>query len=170
MPILAALAALGADELQRWMSARRAAAPVLAIAAVALVVSLGARLPHLRYGQLGEEPNSGRFSSTVWDWPNGHNRLLERAHDVGDLCGLRVDDMFAYWTFGYAALDRHVPLYLVGGPTPPPGAYNYRISVTPTPGAVVIARSGGVVLAKEADTCTPDPAYHRGWKPRFDDR
>jgi phosphatidylinositol glycan class B len=179
MPLLAAVTALGFEEMRRRLTrrpaapgrrlTRRLAAPGLLVIAALVVVALGMRLPNMQFESIGTA-GKVRGDTEVWDWADAQNKLLAKAHYLPDLCGIAVDDMGAVWVFGYAALARHVPLYLDAGPVPPPGAVNYRISIQPRPGAVVVARSGGVSLSKEAETCTPDPRYHPGWVPRFDHR
>jgi hypothetical protein len=80
-----------------------------------------------------------------------------RAHQLDDLCGLRIMTLQHWRTGGYSYLHRRVPIYRVEW-EPPEGAFNYVIAES-GPGEP-IAVDGKVGLFRvRSDGCRPDPAF-----------
>jgi hypothetical protein len=89
--------------------------------------------------------------------------LLERAGELHDLCGLRVDNRPRPRLGGYTWLHRDVPLYAAQLDEHPDGHVNYAIGDRPLlPGETLVARDGAYLLVRLPVTgCAPDPDYHR---------
>jgi hypothetical protein len=155
LPLLAAAAGVGVDALAGGEARARWALAGAVLVAGALSA---AQAPRLTFGQLGAYgPERARVSA--WDDSGDVNRLLLAAHREADLCGLKVEAVHLAWTGGHSTLHRPVPLYPHTGPGRASGHFNYVITSQPGAGAEVRAREGGLVLARLAPACTPDPGY-----------
>lgn len=113
----------------------------------------------LTFGQLGAYPDKPMTSA--YDDNGAVNRLLLAAHNLPDLCGLRVDAAHLGWTGGYSYLHRDVPLYHQGQPALETGYFNYAIVHDELSPAV--AREGPFALVKtRSGSCVKDHRY--SWK------
>ena len=95
IPLLCAQAALGLDRL----ADRSAGWGLIALATVSL-----ATLPTLTFGRLGIWNPSG----SAIDYAGPENRLLLRARELTDLCGLKIASIDNWRTGGYAYLHQRV--------------------------------------------------------------
>ena len=119
-PLLAALTALGLEELRRLNPHvfRTATVVVLGIALLS-----GVTFQRLTFNDLGAPlapPGS------AYDASGPLNRLLLAAHEQRDLCGVDIEGGSLPWSGGYSYLDRTVPIFTQGGPGPT--YYNYVIT------------------------------------------
>jgi len=97
--------------------------------------------------------------SSAYDQPGAINRLLLRAHDQADLCGLRIEPFDLVQSGGYSYLHRLVPLY-GSFQQPDPAFYNYAVVFgAPTLGDV-IGTEDGFSLVRTRPSCTRDPAFY----------
>jgi phosphatidylinositol glycan class B len=153
LPLLCALAAVGLDGLSR-LDPR---SPLVGQVALALAAVLsGARFHALTFGQIGAYPD--RPQASAYGAFGEVNRLLLRAHDLPDLCGLAIT-VHPAWSGGYSYLDRDVPLYSPAGPRPTSArGFNYVIAPRGNYPAVVV--DGPLALVKRFDgPCDKDPTY-----------
>jgi phosphatidylinositol glycan class B len=163
MPLTLALAAVGLERRLSQLAARagwlspRLATGALAGAMAALMIG---RASGLTYGEMGyhapgmEEERVGAISGDF-------NRLLLRAHELPDLCGLAVAGAPIIWLGGYSYLHRDVPFFELDPPTPegsPAANYVLVPSTWPPPSAASeIARSGTASLYRFDRTCGSPP-------------
>jgi GPI mannosyltransferase 3 len=157
LPLFCALAGVGMDVVAR-NRLLRIAPPVLVLACG---VFSAAAFHTLRFGQLGQYE---QVKPRAWAYDDfGQvNRLLLAAHDLPDLCGLKLEGVDLVWSGGYSYLHRPVPLYPHDtGPGRAAGTFNYALAVrgrASGPGTVV-ARQGPYDLLRVRDGCVPDPAF-----------
>jgi hypothetical protein len=151
-PVLLACMAVGFTTLEAQLSTWL----IGPLVAVAVVVSL-VNAPKLTFGQLGAYPE--RAGASAWDDYGSVNRLLLKAHEQPDLCGLRIDAAHLAWAGGHTYLHRQVPLYHLGQPHPQTRFFNYLI-VPVGSGAQIVANDGSLDLVKFPWTsCAVDPSY-----------
>jgi hypothetical protein len=157
LPLFCALAGVGMDVVAR-NRLLRIAPPVLALACGA---SSAAGFHALRFGQLGQYEQVKPGASAYDDFGQV-NRLLLAAHDLPDLCGLKLEGVDLVWSGGYSYLHRPVPLYPHDtGPGREAGTFNYAIAVhgrASGPGALV-ALQWPYALLRVRDGCVPDPTF-----------
>jgi GPI mannosyltransferase 3 len=106
-PLLAAGAAVGVGLLGGRLRALVGGAAVLGLGLSA------ASLPGLTWADVGAYPE--RATQSAWDDFGPVNRLLWKAHDRADACGVRVD-VHPAWHGGFTHLHRRVPLHPPGTP------------------------------------------------------
>ncbi|HEV2062140.1 MAG TPA: hypothetical protein VGR12_04740, partial [Solirubrobacteraceae bacterium] len=68
----------------------------------------------LTWGDLGSR--NGPEHVTAWGHFADVNRLLLRANDLRDLCGLKLEQQDRVWSGGYTYLHREVPYHGDAGP------------------------------------------------------
>jgi phosphatidylinositol glycan class B len=157
LPVFCALAGVGLTVL-----AQRAPPGTANVAMLLTLLSSlfsTARFGQLTFGELGQYEDA-KPNASAFDDSGPVNRLLLRAHDVPDLCGLKVEAVHLAWTGGYSYLHRNVPLYPHTGPTRESGFFNYVL--TPrrfAPAAATVATEGDLALARIAEACRPDIGY-----------
>lgn len=158
LPLFCALAAAGMEVLAARGRLLRSGAPLFALACGAVSA---AGFHALRFGQLGQYEQVKPAASAYDDFGQV-NRLLLAAHDLPDLCGLKLEGVDLVWSGGYSYLHRPVPLYPHDtGPARAAGTYNYAIAVhgrAEGPGTPV-AREWPYELVRVRDGCVPDPAF-----------
>jgi GPI mannosyltransferase 3 len=154
LPILGALAGIGLDRVfDKWpgMPAALTSATVL----MAAIVS-AATFRSLTFGDLGQYLDPGyraglnvQPSTSAFDLFGPANRLLLRARQQPDLCGLKVEGFRFGWTGGYTYLHRPVPLIAFDGPPRESGVFNYVIApANATQGGQVIALDRNAALLR----------------------
>ncbi len=155
LPLLCALAALGASALQPPGLRYAASGVLLLFAAISAL-----RAPKLTFGDLGQYEGIKPGASAYDDF-GSVNRLLSAAGREPDLCGVKVEGVHLAWTGGYTYLHRPVPLY--GGNGPPRHSGHYLHVVAPrawSQGARVLAQDGDFALLRlEGSGCVADPRY-----------
>lgn len=155
LPLLFALAAVGLSKLKG--KSQLAATALVLLSATASF----ARHKHLTFGDLGAYPE--RASATAYDDYGAVNRLLLKAHEQADLCGLRIDLAHLAWTGGHSYLHRNVPIYMGGRPALSSGVFNYVITwQSPALSGEIVARDSkhpNMVLARVLTGCRVDPGY-----------
>jgi hypothetical protein len=150
--LLCALAGRGACTVLDWLARRRAAVAFYVAIGIALVAS-SVRAERVTFAQIGGGMGGAR-ATPVYDFQGPVNRLLWAAHDVPDLCGLRVPyDLTTIGGVSY--LHRRISVYGTGNPDRN-GHANYEIVSGEGPG---VASDGGLTLRRIASTCTPDTEY-----------
>jgi hypothetical protein len=113
----------------------------------------------LTFKQLGVPVKDGR--ATAFDDGGSENRLLFKAHDAADLCGLKVTTRHLAYVGGFAYLHRPVPLYDALGPPEGSHRFNYVIGARGAVLGRIVASDGERVLARVFDGgCQPDAAYN----------
>jgi GPI mannosyltransferase 3 len=149
---LCALAAVGLDAL----APRARAAGVGAVVALAAGGALHAH--ELTWGDVGSR--NGPHDVTAWSHFADVNRLLMRAGERGDLCGLKLEQQDRVWSGGYTYLHRRVPYYARDAAVAP-GRFNYVLApIGPVAaGQRVVAYDGAFQLVKVAERCRSDPAF-----------
>lgn len=155
LPVLCGLAAIGLEELGRWAGPRAMRAGMAAVLVAA--IASAARLPDLTMADVGqsafpaEESAYGRGAAPT--------RLLLEAHDLPDLCGLRIEGISFVFLGGYTWLHRRVPMFNAESNLRSPGVFNYLIAPAGTPGdGVVVARDNGWTLVRlPGDGCPDGP-------------
>lgn len=151
LPVLCTLVGLALGMISR-IAALRFAVPTTVLLAGFSAWSA----PSLTMGDLGSYPD--RPASSAWDDFGNVNRLLLKASQRSDVCGLRVDIAHLAWTGGSTYFHHPAPLYMPGYPANL-GHFNYAIA-WPGSGAQVIAQDKGIELVRlTQDTCTSNPAY-----------
>jgi hypothetical protein len=157
-PFWAAAAGVGLAALGR----RSGREPLACLVGVTVVALSAAKVPLLTFGALGQAFVAPATRS-AYDFQGGGFRLLERAGELHDLCGLRVDNRPRPRLGGYTWLHRDVPLYAAQLDEHPDGHVNYAIGDRPLlPGETLVARDGAYLLVRLPVTgCAPDPDYHR---------
>lgn len=98
--------------------------------------------------------------TSAYDQPGPINRLLLRAHDQADLCGLRIEPFDLVQSGGYSYLHRPVPLY-GSFQQADPAFYNYAIAYGAVPAGEVVSSEGGFSLIRTRPSCARDPAFYR---------
>lgn len=155
LPVVCALAAIGLSWLSqtldgRWLSA--GAAVLVAASAVS-----GASASKLTFGDLGAYEGLKPDASAWGDFADV-NRLLLRAHEQEDLCGLKLESAHQAWSGGQTYLHRPVPFYAHNGPPRESGYFNYVIGSGGQ--GTVVARAGRHALIRIAGSCRADPNYN----------
>src|SRR5919106_2752867 len=154
MPVFCALAAVGMTALSRRLPAQAAViAPAVLVLAAA---RSGVRASSLTFGQLGAYETLKPRANAWGDFADV-NRLLLRAGQLPDLCGIKVESVHQAWTGGYTFLHRDVPFYPHSGPARTSGRFNYVIATFP--GGELIARAGPHQLLRIRPDCVADPSY-----------
>jgi hypothetical protein len=155
LPIWCGLAAVGLDGLKgrllRWGL----------FGVTALGVSWSAWHFHeLIFDDVGQYPGKSLAQNSAYDDLGQANRLLLRAHDQADLCGLKVEVLPREFTGGYSYLHRRVPFYGDHGPKRESGFYNYVLvpSQSARGGEVVATDKDFSLLRLFPGGCAPDPA------------
>ncbi|GAC1348579.1 MAG: hypothetical protein NVS2B9_07830 [Myxococcales bacterium] len=159
LPLFCALAAVGMDAGAALFRPLRLAAPLVALACAAISA---AGFHALRFGQLGQYEQV-KPQAWAYDDFGQVNRLLLAAHDLPDLCGLKLEGVDLVWSGGYSYLHRRVPLYPHDrGPGRESGTFNYALAVygrAAGPGAVVALQWPYALLRVREGGCAPDPAF-----------
>jgi hypothetical protein len=159
LPFFGALGAIGLTALGERFP--RLALPAATIAFLSLLPA--ARL----LGTSGNLTQALERYHPPEDLAGSVDRLLFAAHDVPDLCGLRVESTHLAWTGGYSYLHRKARLYYRDGPSRETGLFNYVIASRDKAGAgSIVARDGKQVLIRIRDGCLPDPDYWRSFTAR----
>lgn len=153
-PILPLLCAQGALGLDQFVGTRRAVLVVLM-----LLCALGSllTLPGMTFSRLGISNPSSHLSAI--DYAGPENRLLLRARDLPDLCGLQISSIENWRTGGYAYLHRPVPMYRQSPPETDSSHFNYVIARRDSVAGTEVAVEGDVALIRVNDSCTEDQAY-----------
>lgn len=111
----------------------------------------------LTMGELGAYLD--RPLSSAWSDFGNVNRLLLKASQRPDLCGLRVDGVDMAWAGGFTYLHKNVPLYRPNHPHQTEH-FNYVIGPTGYAGVEVIAEDHGLQLYRlPISVCQKDPGY-----------
>ncbi len=97
--------------------------------------------------------------TSAYDQPGPINRMLLRAHDQADLCGLRIEPFDLVESGGYSYLHRLVPLY-GAFQHPDPAFYNYVIAFGTPPAGDLVASEAGFTLVRTRPACSRDPAFY----------
>ncbi|MBL8912793.1 MAG: hypothetical protein JNM17_19025 [Archangium sp.] len=147
LPLLAAHAAMGLDLVK----------PQVQGAVVTLALLSLASLPWLTYGRLGISDPPRDLPALDHGGP--YNRLLQKAGQLDDLCGLRINGFVHWRTGGYAYFHKNAPLYRAEKPAEGEGHFNYVIAPKGSIAGMEIATDRDVSLIKLDVPCTPDPAY-----------
>lgn len=149
LPLLAAHAAVGLDLVK----------PQVQGAVVTLALLSLASLPWLTFGRLGISDPPRDLPALDHGGP--YNRLLARAGQLDDLCGLRINGFVHWRTGGYAYFHKNAPLYRAEKPTEGEGHFNYVIAPKGSIEGQEVATDRDVALIRLNLTtpCTPDPAY-----------
>jgi hypothetical protein len=130
--------------------------PQLLVVGVAGAISF-LHVPSLTMGELGAYLE--RPQSSAWGDFGQFNRLLLRASQQSDLCGLRIDGADMAWVGGSTYLHTNAKLYRPWMP-PQNGFFNYLIAQKGLQGIEVIAEDGGVALYRlPIPACRPDPSF-----------
>lgn len=164
LPLLGTLAGLGGEELVGWLGRRRLGRTWMTsttVAGYALCLASAALFPRLTFGALGQYGGLRRKDS-AFDDGGTTNRLLLRAHEQPDLCGLKIETRHLAWTGGSTYLHRPVRIYPSGGPPRDSGLFNYVImplTFAREAGLKVVANEGKDALAQIGRDCRPDPGY-----------
>lgn len=172
-PLVSALAGIGLSLILDRISAPKwGAGAAVAILTTAALASTVYRWPRLDFGDLGQadtlrvEPSRSahRFRHDV-------NRLLARAHDQTDLCGLKLERYWAVKTGGLTYLHRDVPVYHPLNPAPSESHYNYVLRPrtdashegSSDPGGrderIVANRGNSELIRTDTDSCSRNPNY-----------
>jgi hypothetical protein len=174
LPLFCALAALGMDALPRiavLLNRRIDGDMVRRLTAVAVLTAAFisvANIRNLTFGDIGQYDQNppgmkGYYKpdASAYDHGGAMNRLLLAAHEVADLCGLKLESVAPVWTGGYTYLDRDVPLYAPWGPPRESGYFNYAITGSePASATDILAEESGLKLVRLGqETCVPDPGY-----------
>ena len=150
LPLVCAQAALGLDRL--GARRERAGGVVLGLAVLSL-----ASFPSLTFWRLGISDPKGSLSAIDYGGPE--NRLLLRARQLTDLCGLKIASLENWRTGGYAYLHRRVPMYRFEPPEAGAGHFNYVIAKRGAIAGDEVAVDGAVSLVRLPTGCLPDPTY-----------
>ena len=159
VPLFCALAAVGLTALSS-MSARAGrklalvGAALLAVAVVPSAVTARA----LTFHHVGAYENQ-RPQRSAWDDFGSANRLLLRAAQLEDVCGLKVERVHPAWMGGYAYFHHEVPLYGSGGPARESQRFNYVITQRTDRSGLTLAQDGDLALVKLWEDCAPDPGF-----------
>jgi hypothetical protein len=154
-PLWCVLAAVGlqvAMDSARWL---RVAAPAVLLA---LAVDSAVRYRQLTFQKFGL-----RYMGTgsALDAGGPENRLLLAAHDVGDLCGLKVISKDLDYLGAFSFLHRRVPLYGPSGPDADSRRFNYVIAPRATVAGKLRSEQSGLALTRIFEgPCAPDPSYN----------
>jgi hypothetical protein len=159
LPMWGAIAAVGLDvpkgRVARWVS--------WGVAAVAVAWSA---LNHraLTLEEVGHPEVAHAELASAYDVNGAANRLLLRAHEEPDLCGLKLEHLQKIWTGGYSYLHRNVPFYSQSGPPPESRFYNYLLLPRNAVSFGEVRASDGkfALVRLFSGPCTHDP--------NFDDR
>ncbi|MGM0556673.1 MAG: hypothetical protein ACQEVA_09880 [Myxococcota bacterium] len=136
-PLLAALSAVGLDIVGAWLAERfdvDAARLKWALAGlmVPVVIVSAAGVGSLTFGQLGQSETLGVEPKTrALDYQGPVNRLLARASEREDMCGLFLQGEWATNVGGHTYLHRDVPFFHAGNPPESPQAVNYVLARKP---------------------------------------
>lgn len=151
-PVLLACMAVGCTLLEARLSTWLIG-PVVAAAVLFSLI----HTPKLTFGQLGAYAE--RPAASAWDDYGSVNRLLLKANEQADLCGLRIDVAHLAWAGGHTYLHRQVPLYHLGQPSPQTHYFNYVIAPTGS-GMPSVATDGPFELVKLPwSSCEVDQHY-----------
>jgi GPI mannosyltransferase 3 len=166
LPLVAALAAVGLDDLMRHPRSVRAAAVMPLFVIVASMLS-ALRADRLTFGDIGQYEATKRAASAYDDW-GSVNRLLIAAGERDDVCGLKVESVDLAWTGGYTYLHRAVPLYGYGGPDRHTRFFDHVITPrSESLGLTAVSSDGEHVLARLGhDSCRPDNDYDWRLEPK----
>ncbi len=161
LPAWAALAGLGMDSASRFLEARSPRLAGLAVAPAFLAAALSAATFHrLTFGDLGAYEGVKPQQSAYQDFGDV-NRLLTRAGQLPELCGLKVEAVHMAWAGGYTYFHKDAPLYSHLGPPRSSGKYNFVLSLGwAVPQGTVRASAGPFVLAQlSPGPCVEDAAF-----------
>jgi hypothetical protein len=159
LPLLAALASVGLEQLARSPRRGRTPADLLLFVWLSALAVSALQWRTLTFGQLGR-PGPPE-STSAYDYNGPLNRLLLVAHRTRDLCGLKIEGTQWADTGGYSYFHRPVPLYGGTDSRSDPIHFNYlitRVQESP-PDAVGVAFEGGLGLVRVRDGCVTDPEY-----------
>ncbi|HWO08017.1 MAG TPA: glycosyltransferase family 39 protein, partial [Polyangiaceae bacterium] len=158
LPLVAALAGVGAARLHRRSGAGRVLWWVGLVAATAGAAFNLTRLTHARMGQYLDTPRAAR---SVWHSDEDANLLLAAAGREPDLCGLGVLGLRDIWTGGYTYFHRAVPLIYANGLCDAEAAVNYvlvpaALAGELVPGDYTLDRQQGTLsLYRRPGACSP---------------
>jgi hypothetical protein len=161
MPMLFAVAGAGwARLLERW--------PLVLTGALStvIVLAMSYQTTRLTWANLGFP--SDRGDRSPWHSGEGINRLLTRAAQRPDVCGVMVTGESFGWIGGYSYFHRDLDLY-PGTTAPEQRAANYLIApadAAPLAGYDVVDRARESRLLRRAGTCAAAPAEYRRELPR----
>lgn len=170
IPLVGSVAALGLQHLlddppeSKWVS-RAIIAGFVACGLVSAATFHGLTLRDVGQSQpRALVDHSGQVTvvspdSSAYDQPGPVNRLMLRAHEQADLCGLRIEPFDLVQSGGYSYLHRLVPLY-GSFQQPDPAFYNYVIAFGAVPEGVLISAEGGFSLVRTRPSCARDPAFY----------
>jgi hypothetical protein len=111
-----------------------------------------------------DDPNEQEFlQRRARGFMDAADRLLVRAGQESDLCGLALTNLTPMWTGGYTYLHRDVPFFPISSRVlaegPLTGA-NYAIagaSMTPAPNLTLVASEEDLKLYRRDGECGPPP-------------
>jgi phosphatidylinositol glycan class B len=164
VPLALALAAAGLADVGDVLDART----IKIVFPVAIAVVAGAMLHRadgLKGTDLGDEPIGER---STWHFQEGYNRLLWRAGERADLCGVSLGGVYPVWTGGYSYLHRNVPI-LMEPPYQRGALYAFNYVIAPPhlhvpPDFVEVDGQDDVRLLRRDGPCSAPPS---GWAPIF---
>lgn len=173
LPLLSALAGVGLGlVLDRISAPKWGVGAAVAILTTAALASTAYRWPRLDFGDLGQAATLRvERSRSAHRFRHDVNRLLARAHDQTDLCGLKLERYWAVKTGGLTYLHRDVPIYHPLNPAPDASHYNYVVHPgtdrsrdgSSDPGRRderIVATHGDAELLRATDAgCARDPNY-----------
>jgi len=162
MPLFFVTVGVGLAVLVERLAPARGRVWVAAGLGTSLAFVMAWRSSQLTFADLGQEMDADLDVSagppSAWHAFEGVNRLLARAGQQPDLCGVATAGVNAYWTGGYTYLHRRVPLLWQAGATELAAA-NYLIVGPPgdlrPPGYGPIDQDRGYRLLKRAGGCRP---------------
>jgi GPI mannosyltransferase 3 len=145
LPVLFALAGIGASVF--WERLAPAGEVLITCAIAAAAGWSAARFRGLTFGELGQYEQI-KPDASAYDDQGDINRLLLAAHELPDLCGLKVEAVHLAWTGGFTYLHRNVPLYPHSGPGRQSMFYNYVLTAAGWDGGEVVKSAGRFVLRR----------------------
>ncbi len=157
LPVIFALAGIGASVFWERLAS---GGVVLITSAIAAAAGLSAvRFHALTFGELGQYEQT-KPDASAYDDQGDINRLLLAAHELPDLCGLKVEAVHLAWTGGFTYLHRNVPLYPHTGPPRQSMFYNYVLTSADWDGGEVAKSAGRFVLRRLPwPVCAVDSNY-----------
>jgi GPI mannosyltransferase 3 len=157
LPVLFALAGIGASVFWNRLTA---AGALLVACLITFAGGFSAvRFHRLTFGELGQYEQA-KPDASAYDDQGDVNRLLLAAHELPDLCGLKVEAVHPAWTGGFTYLHRNVPLYPHTGPPRQSMLYNYVLTTADWGGGEVAKAAGRFVLLRLPwTTCAVDLNY-----------
>jgi hypothetical protein len=138
---------------------RRAA---MGAAPAALAVLFGLEASGLTFETTGHPRQRIMPAQSAWHWQEAPNRILWRAGEAPDLCGLAITASNPIWTGGFSYLHRDVPFLhippetLANGWRGLPAAANYVIvepGMPAPPSSAEVANVDGVKLYRRDGPC-----------------